>query len=149
MIDRESIMDRFSKHRQVILQFIKFGLVGLSNTGISLLIYYLFLYIDKDLYMAGNIVGWIVSVANSFFWNNRYVFRSQKCGIGELVRKILRTYVAYGGSFVISSILLYVEVDVFHLSAVISPLVNLVITVPLNFIVNKYWTFKEKKNGGG
>jgi putative flippase GtrA len=54
-------------------QFIKFGLVGVSNTLISLAIYYLVICINQNWYIVGNTLGWVVGVANAFFWNNRIV----------------------------------------------------------------------------
>ena len=136
------------KFRHDVIQFIKFSIVGVSNTAISLIIYYLFLLIDQKLYMVGNVVGWIVSVANSFFWNNRFVFRSADHGFAATVRKLLRTYITYGATFLLTSILLYLEIDILHLSVFWCPLCNLLITIPLNFLMNKYWTFHKKQTGG-
>ena len=60
----------------IILQFIKFGLVGVSNTLVAWACYYLFLWFDEDLYMVGSVVGTVVSIANAFFWNDKFVFKS-------------------------------------------------------------------------
>ena len=43
--------------RAALLQFLKFGIVGISNTVVSLLIYYGFLWLDADCYLWGNAVG--------------------------------------------------------------------------------------------
>lgn len=127
---------------KTLIQFIKFGLVGVSNTAISLLVYYLFLWINPSWYLAGNVVGWIVSVANAFFWNERYVFQNSKRDLSAILKRIGRTYLSYGATFLLSTVLLYLEVDVWQWSAVISPLINLLITIPLNFLLNKFWAFK-------
>ena len=37
----------------LLMQFIKFGLVGVSNTAVSMAVYYIFLWISPDLYMLG------------------------------------------------------------------------------------------------
>lgn len=124
------------------IQFIKFGLVGVSNTAISLVVYYIFLWIDRDLYLAGNIVGWVASVANAFFWNNKYVFTSESSGWKAGIKKIGKTYLSYGATFVLSTILLYLEVEILSWSAAVSPLINLFITIPLNFLLNKFWAFR-------
>ena len=50
----------------VTIQFIKFGLVGGINTIISLAIYYLFLMIDPELYLLGNVTGFVVSTLNAY-----------------------------------------------------------------------------------
>ena len=38
----------------------------------------------------------------------------------------------------------WIEVTFFAVSKSIAPIVNLLVTIPLNFIINKLWTFKEK-----
>ena len=125
--------------KESIVQFMKFGIIGASNTLISTGVYYIFIWIDLRLYFVGNIVGWIVSVFNSFIWNNRFVFTKSKYSWGK---KLLRTYLAYGGSFVVGSTTLALMVSVLGVSEWLAPWINLVITIPLNFILSKFWAFK-------
>lgn len=123
-----------------VKQFLKFGIVGLSNTFISLAVYYLFLWIDPKLYMVGNIVGWVVSVANSFFWNRRFVFKDTTT---PLPKALLKSYVSYGGTFLLSTALLALQVEVIGVPETLAPLINLLVTIPLNFLINKFWTFRQ------
>ena len=125
--------------KETLVQFIKFGIIGASNTIISTAVYYIFIWIDQRLYFVGNVAGWIVSVFNSFFWNNRYVFTKSKYSWGQ---KLLRTYLAYGGSFLLGSTTLVLMVSVLGVSEWLAPWINLVITIPLNFVLNKFWAFK-------
>lgn len=129
-------------NRSALFQFIKFGIVGLSNTLVSLVVYYIFLWIDKDLYLLGNVAGWVVSVANAFYWNNKYVFADHKTGIWPTLKKMGKTYLSYGATFLLSTFLLYLEVDIWGWSFVVSPLINFLITIPLNFLLNKFWAFQ-------
>jgi len=124
-----------------VKQFMKFGMVGVLNTAISLGIYYAFVVINPTLYIIGNTVGFVVSVLNAYYWNNKYVF--QKSEQGHL-RTILKTFMVYGGTFVLSTILLYVMVEYLGISKIIAPIINLIITIPLNFLINKFWAFKEE-----
>ncbi len=123
---------------QTFWQFIKFGIVGLSNTAISLGIYYLFIWINRNLYLIGNAVGFVVSVLNSYFWNSKYVFRKKD----EKLKTLVKTFLAYSTNLLIGTILLYLFVEKLQISEVIAPLLNLVITVPLNFVLNKCWVMK-------
>ena len=59
---------------ELFKQFVKFGLVGVSNTAVSMAVYYIFLWISPNLYMVGSILGTILSIANAFFWNDKFVF---------------------------------------------------------------------------
>jgi putative flippase GtrA len=132
----------FSRKRDLldlIKQFIKFGLVGVSNTAISLAIYYVFVYINPSLYLEGNTIGFIISVLNSYYWNNKYVF--QKSEQGHL-KTLIKTFTAYGGTFILGTALLFVMVELLGISQYVAPIINLVITIPLNFLINKFWTFK-------
>ena len=133
-------MKRF--HREDLIQFLKFGIVGVSNTLISLIVYYAVLWINQDWYLAGNVLGWVVSVANAYFWNHRYVFRTKTEQILQRLKELGRTYLSYGATFLISTLLLYLEIEMAGWSAILCPVVNLLITIPLNFILNKFWTFK-------
>ena len=64
--------------KKLVLQFLKFGLVGLSNTAVSLAVYYLVLWIEPQLYIVGSVLGTILSITNAFFWNDHFVFKTKK-----------------------------------------------------------------------
>lgn len=130
------------QQRESITQFLKFGIVGVLNTLISLAVYYIFLHINERLYLAGNIAGFAVSVANSFFWNNKFVFSSESSGLKSTIIKLGKTYLSYGATFLLSTALLYIEVDVLDWSAALCPVLNLLVTIPANFLLNKFWTFR-------
>lgn len=129
------------KKDEIILQFIKFGLVGVSNTLVAWICYYFFLWFDEDLYMVGSVIGTVVSIANAFFWNDKFVFKSDNNDWRSKLKRLGKTYVSYGGTSLLGILLLWIEVRFLGISKVIAPPVNLLITIPLNFLMNKYWTF--------
>lgn len=137
-------VDDKKKIKEVVVQFIKFGAVGLSNTFISLAIYYLLVFLGCN-YIVANTVGFIVSVLNAYYWNNKYVFKSDKEVVEKKskVKKLAKVYISYGITFLLSTALLYVMVDILHISEFIAPIINLCITTPLNFLLNKLWAFKK------
>lgn len=123
-------------------QFFKFGLVGLSNTAVSMAVYYLFLWLNPDWYMLGSILGTVLSIANAFVWNDLFVFTGNARDAKSILKRLGKTYVSYGGTSLLSNGLLWLEVAFFHVSKAIAPVVNLLVTIPLNFIINKLWTFR-------
>ena len=137
-------MDRKFFYRNFV-QFFKFGVVGLSNTAISYLIYLLLVYLGLH-YIVANVAAFVVSVLNSFFWNHKFVFKDETGGKRDIRRALIRTYASYAFSgLIVSNVLLYVFIELFGVREYIAPLLGLVVTVPLNYILNRQWAFKPVK----
>ena len=129
-----------------LVQFIKFGLVGVSNTLISLGVYWLCFYGFGWHYQLSNVLSFVVSVSNAYYWNSRYVFRSgERRTPAAHVRAYLKAFVSYGSTFLLSTALLTLLVEACGIPAGIAPLVCLLVTIPLNFVLNKYWAFRSHK----
>jgi len=124
---------------KTLLQFIKFGIVGVSNTLISLGIYYALLFLGVH-YILANMIAFFISVLNAYYWNRKYVFKPDESS----KYTVIKIYGAYGVTFLLSTGLLFVMVDIIGVSEFIAPIINLCITVPLNFALNKFWVFKKK-----
>ena len=135
---------------QSLVQFVKFGLVGVTNTAISYVINILVLKLLQPYhlpwdYVAGNVTAFVLSVLWSFYWNNKYVFKKGEGQTRSLGKALLKTYVSYSlTGIVLANVLSYVWVDVLGISKYVAPLINLVISIPLNFIINKFWAFKTQ-----
>lgn len=134
------------------MQFVKFGLVGVSNTVISYLLYTFSLLGMRAVhifptwdYFIAQIIAFILSVLWSFFWNNKFVFMLEDGEERSLWKVLLKTYVSYSftGLF-LNSVLIVLWVQVLHISEFIAPIINLLISVPVNFIINKFWAFKNE-----
>lgn len=132
------------------LQFVKFGIVGLSNTVISYVVYLVTLLLlqknnllPRTDYLAAQVVGFILSVLWSFYWNRKYVFEADAKEVPWLLA-LPKTYISYAftGLF-LNSVLSILWVQVLGISKLLAPIVNLLISVPLNFVLNKFWAFKK------
>lgn len=132
------------------MQFVKFGIVGVSNTVISYVLYAISLLsfqkagvFPKIDYLLAQIIAFILSVLWSFYWNNKMVFVLEKGKERSLWRALLKTYVSYSftGLF-LNSILLFLWVQIVGISEFVAPIINLLVSVPLNFIINKFWAFR-------
>ncbi|MDE6910849.1 MAG: GtrA family protein [Lachnospiraceae bacterium] len=137
---------------EVFIQFVKFGIVGLSNTVLSYILYVVGLLTFEKLgilsnsgYLVAQAIAFVISVLWSFFWNSKTVFILQKSREQSVLRALLKTFVSYSftGLF-LNSALLIVWVQMLHISEFIAPIINLLFSVPLNFLMNKFWTFREK-----
>lgn len=85
-----------------IMQFVKFGIVGVSNTVISYLLYAGTLLIlqtacllPKTDYLFAQIVAFILSVLWSFYWNNKMVFAASVDTERIWWKALIKTYISY------------------------------------------------------
>ncbi len=122
----------------LIKQFVNFGIVGISNTAIYLAVYYALLFYNVN-YIIAYSVSFVVSVLNAYYWNNKYVFKKNTAGH---MKPLVKTFFSYGSTFILSIGLLILMVDYINISKNIAPVINLVITIPLNFLLSKLWAFK-------
>lgn len=131
-------------HALKFVQFVQFCVVGLSNTLISYLIYAAFVLLGWN-YILGSIVGFVVSVTNSFYWNNKYVFKQENGKHRSILASYVKTFLSYAATgLVLANILLVIWVELLHLPELLGPIVSLLVTIPLNFILNKLWAFRNK-----
>lgn len=124
-------------------QLIKFALVGCSNTIISLAVYYFTHYFLGIHYLIAYTLGFFVSVCNAFFWNSKYVFKDKQ--ETNQIKAFIKLMTSYGASFLISLVLMGFMVELLNIPSLIAPIIKLMVTIPLNFVLNKVWVFKDKK----
>ena len=159
-----------------LLQFIKFCIVGLSNTIICEGIYVVLLFFGVH-YLAANIIGNLISILNAYYWSNKYVFKAEAGEQRVWWKVLLKTYATYGFSMVLSAVLLVFWLEIVKLEQYMGPVlsllgnwgilgalskvgivleakllseilaaaINLIITIPLNYVINKYWAFRKEK----
>lgn len=123
-------------------QFLGFGMVGVTNTLLSYSVYALLVWLGAH-YLIASGTAFILSVAWSYMLNNRFVFKESE-GENRIWWKILlKIYASYAVSgLVLANILLYVWVGLLAVNEYLAYFINLFFTIPLNFILNKYWAFR-------
>lgn len=134
------------------MQFVRFGIVGVSNSVISYVIYAVSLIGLKHIpgliqydYIIAQIIVFILSVLWSFYWNNKLVFVLEKGKKRNMWKALLKTYISYSFSVLfLNSILLILWIQVLGISEFVAPIINLIIGVPVNFFINKLWAFKAE-----
>lgn len=133
------------------MQFVSFGIVGVSNTIVNYLIYVgsllllrKFFYLPKADYYIATVIAFLLSVLWSYYWNSRMVFKLEQGEQRSWWKALLKSYISYSftGLF-LNSILLFLWVDLLHISEFIAPILNLLISVPINYMLNKFWAFSK------
>ena len=134
--------DRLQKWNQLI----EFGIVGLSNNIIYYIVYAILIALSVPYLIAGS-AGFFVSVINAYYWNNKYVFRTEEAAGRTWWKVFAKTFIAYAGTgLILNNLLLILWVDLLGIPEMIGPIINLFVTIPINFVINKFWTFRKGKN---
>jgi len=129
-----------------IIQFIKFCFVGGSGVIVNLAVFNLTLFVwhavSGDTPTAakylGNALGFVISVLTNYYLNRRWTFRSSGAVASELPKFFIVSVVAYLVNLGIFTLCL----SVLHLSANPSQLVAIACVLPINFVLNKLWSFR-------
>ena len=124
--------------KNVSIQIVKFGIVGLSNTAIYLMVYYVLIYFEFN-YILSNVIAFVLSVLNAYFWNNKYVFIKKRFSNLE---PFLKTFFSYSMTFILSNVLFFILINYFFISKWVAPIINLFVIIPLNFLLIKFWAMK-------
>ena len=138
---------------KLLFQFVKFCLVGVSNTIVSYVLYAGIIFLLHDLswrqdYIFANVTSFTLSILWAFYWNNKYVFREEDTGRRKMWRALGKSFLVYGFTgYILDNILSYIWIQKLGFSRYIAPLFNLPFSVPVNYLLNKLWTFKGELHG--
>ena len=126
--------------RRTVRQFVKFAVVGVSSTIIDWGIYLLLTRTTAIFYLLAKVLSFLVSVINSYIWNRRWTFRSQDPKRFHQFSKFL---VVAGVGLALNALIMYLVVSKLKLHDIIGLILASAIVMFWNFLVNKFWTFRE------
>jgi putative flippase GtrA len=124
----------------MLVQFVKFGIVGVSNTLITFLVYTLLLKGFGVWYIAASAIGFIVGAVNGFLLNRRWTFAGH---VGDAYTP-LRWAIVQSGGLGINLGLLYVFVHDASIDKLLSQAFATVVVTITTFFVNRAWTFRHE-----
>jgi putative flippase GtrA len=131
---------RLSSHPRagVLVQFVKFGIVGVSNTLLTLIVYTLLLKVLGVWYLAASAIGFTVGAINGFLLNRRWTFREH---VGDALTPV-RWGVVQTCGLGINELLLYVFVHDASLDKLLAQVCATAVVTVTTFFVNRAWTFR-------
>lgn len=118
--------------RYINHEFTRFIIVGGINTGHYYLIYLLCLQLLHTHYFLAHILGFGSSFIGSFFLNS-YITYQVKPTLAKFIRFPLTQVV----NILSSTILIFVIIEWLQVSSSLAPLIAVVFTVPITFIVTR------------
>lgn len=129
------MVELIKKFKHLIL----YGIIGSCSSGLDFSIYTLFVKVCDINYLLANCCSVLVGIVTSFVLNRRYNFKVTN----HTARRFI-TFLCVGLlGLMLSNVILYLCIDYGSLNELVSKLLSIVLVVMLQFLVNKYVTFKR------
>jgi putative flippase GtrA len=127
-------------------QFVKFCLVGGSGVFVNLAVFNLTMLLWRlaaghDPLLAkyvANALGFVVSVLTNYYLNRRWTFRSNGAVHRELPKFFTVSIAAYLANLGVFTVCL----TQLHIAPNASQLIAIACVMPINFLLNKLWSFR-------
>lgn len=138
----KKIKELLKKYEEII----RYLIIGVLTTVVSLLTYYLLSYtvlnpkVTLQLQIT-NIISWIASVTFAYFTNRKYVFKVQE---QKNLKEASKFYVSRLTTLVLDMLLMQIFVIRLKFNDKIIKLIVQVIIIVLNYILSKFLVFKSK-----
>lgn len=147
-----AVIERVMQHpaireRPYVAEFVKFAIVGVTNTVIDFSIYFFLtrfvtFFQRADHFLIANVIAFSIAVTNSYAWNRRWTFRNSP---GSIARQfpIFLAVNLIGLSLNEGS--LYLLVRSFHLYDLFGKVIAICLSTTSNFLLSRFWAFKPPR----
>lgn len=121
-------------------QFVNYFSVGLWNTFFGIAFYTILLIIFGEThYIILCFLSNIISITNAYICYKIFVFKTK----GNILKEYLRCYAVYGVSMILGPALMYIFVDKFKITAIISNLIVSTALCLISYFGHKTFSFKK------
>ena len=129
----------YKKYKEIINYLIAGGV----TTVVSFVIYKLSNDVLCLHYVFSNILSWVVAVLFAYVVNRKYVFCSHTRKKEKYIECL--NFIKYRIlSLVIETVLIYILIEFLKLNSDISKIIGQIVTIILNYVFSKLFTFKKK-----
>ena len=146
--------------KRTVLQFIKFNVVGVLNTAVDFVVFWLLNTLLGTAAYIAQVVSYSCGILNSYLWNSNWTFREQRTrsfreialflavnlvslgvslGAMWLCRNVLGMTNEWAAGFLPASLTRWIQGDT------IAKLVATVFSVAVNFVGNRLFVFNGKQ----
>ena len=130
-----------SLNKRFFKEFFKYSIVGTIGLFINLCILYFFTELLGIFYMISAVFSFIVTVTSNFILNKIWTFKENlRLKIGK---KYLKFFAVALCALTINLFFLHVFTEIFKIYYMISQVMAIGGAFIINFLGNKFWTFKE------
>lgn len=134
MIERKKILAE-------IFTMIRYGAVGLVNTGVTALVIFL-LKLTGIHYSLYTLAGYAVGITVSFILNRKFTFKStEKTG-----QQALKFLLVTGSLLGLTQLLQYLLIDVAGINETLGVILGMIFYTGIGYILNRLFVFRKKSS---
>jgi len=127
-----------SEYKFINKRFILYGIIGLSGMTIDFLVFTVFVKVLTINHLISNVISVSLGITNNFFLNRKYNFKIYD----KPLSRFISFYTIGISGLLISTVLIYVFVDILNFPVLSTKLGVILIVVIFQYIGNKNITFK-------
>ena len=121
------------------LQLVRFATVGATGYAVNLIVFAICVHVLKIDYKLAAVVAFVISVANNFWWNLHWTFRTKsKHPIEQGAKFFAVSLVTFGFTYVV----LVSLVDGAGMPKLVAQAIAIAAGTPLSFVGQKLWSFR-------
>lgn len=128
--------------KSFLKQFLKFAVVGCINTLINLFVLYVLTEFFGIYYLISAVFAFVVAVGNSFVMNKLWTFEEKFKD--NTLKKSIKFYLVSIAALLVNLFFLYFFTEIIGFYYLLSQIFAIAISLWINFLGNKFWTFKRK-----
>lgn len=129
------------KSKRIMREIIRYLIVGILTTIISLISYCLFSRILQVNYFISNFLSWICAVSFAYFANKKIVFRNESKDLLSAVKFLLSRVL----SLLEETLLFWIMIEVLKVNDFVSKFFIQSVVIVTNYIMGKFFAFKAEK----
>lgn len=127
----------YNRYRNLIL----YGMIGGTCAFLDFIVYSALCLVMS--FLVANIISTHCGIFCSFYLNRKYNFKVED----SVIKRFLLFYAVGLFGLLVSEILLDLMVNTYSVEKLIAKIVTIIVVALLQFIMNKFITFKSKQNG--
>lgn len=134
------------QQRPYVSEFVKFGIVGVSNTVVDFTTYLLltrlipFFQVGNH-YLIANLLAFSVAVVNSYVWNRRWTFWRRP---GRIRDQFPRFVIANIFGLLVNEGTLFLFVSGLHVFDLVAKVIAVLCAMLVNFLFSRFWAFSQR-----
>lgn len=123
-----------------IFQFISFNIIGLINTLLTTLLFFVLIYLEGN-YIISLFIVYVLGILFSFYMNKNFTFKYYSSNTLIVFIRMCSSYIFI---FLLNASLLHFFIERISINKYLSQILAMFLLIIISFILQKFFVFKEK-----